>query len=752
MDTAQEPQRSSPHGEFARVAISVPVLRGFHYRVPSTLSPQPMVGDRVRVFFRGRSRIGTVIGFDSAPEVERVLDVQEVLGIESRIPGPIIELCRWVSEKFGASLGETLEAALPPPLRRGGKIRRIAHVSLDVEDRSEGGIRELVEKIEKRAPKQARALRILAQVGGSAEEREIRRLAHLDSNQPLRGLETKGLIRRIFVEGEPEEVAGDSAEQASPPPLTAEQELAVASVRLAMRRSRPQGFLLFGVTGSGKTEVYLRALQEAVQAGKQGIVLVPEIALTPQTVARFRSRFPRIAVLHSRLTERERVQAWGRIRSGEVDVVVGARSAIFAPVPKLGLLVMDEEHEPSFKQQSPPRYHARDVARKRAELEGAIVILGSATPSLESFVAAQQGELSLLRLPNRVGGGVLPETAILDLGSLPFQKVPSALSAPMKEQIHRTLQRGEQAILFLNRRGFARVNVCMACRESVQCQDCSVSLVLHRRAGRLLCHLCGHEQSVPTQCPNCEAPGMRALGFGTERVEEELRRNFPQARVARMDSDTTGTRGSHERILADFGKGELDLLIGTQMIAKGLDFPRVTLVGIIFADTSLSLPDYRGAERTFQLVAQVAGRAGRSDRGGRVLVQTFQPHHPAILAAVEHDYEKFVKGELQERQETLYPPFAQLLRILISHPEEERGKQTAQEVRERLESAGRVSWGILGPAACPIPRVRGRSRFQILVKTEKEDDFRDLVSYARSRVMTSAPVRVTLDVDPVSLL
>ncbi len=746
---------ATPSGpRFARVAVALPVDRALHYRVPDRLLGRVAAGTRVRVRVSGRPVFGTVIGVDEQAEVARVLDLDDVVEPSARVTGELIELCRFVADRYGASLGETLESALPPPLRRGRVLRSIGIVRLA------GGLQGKRERVaaevaalDPRHDKQARALRLLAEAGGECRELELLRRAKIGPS-PLASLEKRGLISRARVEetSDPSLLAARVA-RAVPPRLTSDQQAAVDAVTAAVKSREPRGFLLFGVTGSGKTEVYLRALEAAIGERRRGIVLVPEISLTPQTVARFRGRFERVAVLHSALAERDRLREWRRVEAGEVDVVVGARSAVFAPMPELGLVVVDEEHEPSFKQQNPPRYHAREVALERARRAGAVGLLGSATPSLESWAAAQEGRLTLLRLPERVGGGQLPRPIVLDLAQLPFTRHPRMLTDRLRAAIDDVLRRGEQAILFLNRRGFARIAFCPSCRGGMKCRTCDVALVLHRRAQRMICHLCAHEEPPTGRCPNCGQPGLRFLGFGTERVEQELREAFPGARIARMDSDTTAERGSHERILGAFERGEISLLVGTQMIAKGLDFPSVTLVGVVSADTSLSVPDWRASERTFQLVAQVAGRAGRSERGGLVIVQTLHPDHPSIQCAVRHDYEAFVASELPLRRQDGYPPFTEIVRVLVSHPDLDRTMKAAARAKEKLEPmAGEFGVELLGPAACPIERARGRWRWQLLLKCRGVRELTRVVAWARERVAQSGPVRVTLDVDPSSLL
>jgi primosomal protein N' (replication factor Y) len=748
------PSAQDGRPRFARVAVALPVERALHYRVPDRLLDVVAAGTRVRVRVSGRPLFGTVLGLDQKADVERVLELDDVVERSARVSEELLGLSTFVADRYGASLGETLESVLPPPLRKGRGLRKVAVARLAGELRGDAArVKAEVAALDGRHEKQARVLRLLAEAGGECRELDLLRRAKVGPS-PLATLEKRGFVSRASIEetSDPLLLAAPGA-RVAPPLLTSEQREAVDAVTLALRSGAHRGFLLFGVTGSGKTEVYLRALEQALARGRRGIVLVPEISLTPQTVARFRARFTRVAVLHSALAERDRLREWRRVEAGEVDVVIGARSAVFAPMPQLGLIVVDEEHEPSFKQQNPPRYHAREVALERARRAGAVALLGSATPSLESWVAAQEGRLSLLRLPNRVGGGELPRPIVLDLAHLPFTRHPRMLTDRLRAAVADVLRRREQAILFLNRRGFARVAFCPSCRGGVKCRTCDVALVLHRRAQRLICHLCGHEEPPSNRCPGCGAPGLRFLGFGTERVEEELRETFSGARVARMDSDTTAARGSHERILGAFEKGEIDLLVGTQMIAKGLDFPRVTLVGIVSADTSLSVPDWRASERTFQLVAQVAGRAGRSSRGGLVIVQTLQPDHPAIQCAVRHDYEAFVASELPLRREDGYPPATEIVRILVSHPELARAEAAAQRAKEKLAPmAGEMGVELLGPAPCPIERVRGRFRHQLLLKCRDVANLTRVVAWSRDRVAQSSPVRITLDVDPSSLL
>jgi primosomal protein N' (replication factor Y) len=591
------------------------------------------------------------------------------------------------------------------------------------------GARELAE-LEAAQPKQHRLLRTLMELGGAIELRDLCRQLNL-SDAPARTLAKNGLvvIERVEAVRDPLEFAKSG--RTRPERLSERQQTAVAALCAPLERGEHAAFLLEGVTGSGKTEVYLAAIERALALGKSSIVLVPEIALTPQTVGWFRSRFERVAVLHSRMTDLQRHDMWLQVARGGPIVVVGARSAIFAPVTSLGVVVVDEEHEPSFKQGSTPRYHARDVALERARLANAVCVLGSATPALESWAAARAGRLAHLRLPERATSNPLPPVEVLDLKSERLAPTPSRLfSVRLIEALRGVLARKEQAILFLNRRGFAPVLWCSGCKETVRCKRCDVTLVFHRRIQRLVCHLCCEELPAVQSCPTCTKPNLRYLSAGAERIEQELGDVFDGARVQRMDSDTMRRREDYERALEAFGRGEIDVLVGTQMIAKGLDFPRVTLVGIISADSALYLPDFRAAERTFQLIAQVAGRAGRGELAGKIVVQTHSPEHASIVRAARHDFEGFAKAECELRAELGYPPFGRLLRAFFEDPSEAKvidaARSFADALRARLAapelSALALKIALLGPAPAPISMARGKFRHHVLIKTPIEGD------------------------------
>ncbi len=531
---------------------------------------------------------------------------------------------------------------------------------------------------------------------------------------------------------------------------TQEQQRALDSIIGSMDARAHRVFLLHGVTGSGKTEVYLQSIAHALELGLSSIILVPEISLTPQTVARFKARFKdKIAVLHSRLLGSKRISEWQRISSGEARIIIGARSAIFAPVKDLGLVVVDEEHETSYKQEDAPRYNARDAAIKRAELSGSVVILGSATPSLESFYAAKNGKFTLIELPERIDSRLLPAVDIVDMREemTRAKRIP-IFSQKLKEWIEKDIAEKKQVILFLNRRGFSTYINCRKCGYVIKCKRCSVSLTYHFDKKKLICHHCNFTMDPPEICPECNASYIKYWGLGTEKVESEAHRLFPAARIARMDTDSAHKRGTHNKVLLKFKDGETDILIGTQMIAKGLDFPKVTLVGVISADTALNLPDYRSAEHTFNLLTQVAGRAGRGDLGGRVIIQSYTPQHYSIQASKNHDYNTFYDKEISLRKELYLPPFCHMVSLTVRGRKEERVFKASEELRVNLEKENKSKGiDILGPAPSPISKMKGMYRWNIFLRSEKAEDIVSILKNALSRSKSSGII-ITVDVDP----
>lgn len=708
---------------YARVAIDRPVRREFSYRVPPGLEPlQP--GCRVRAPFGSLSVLGVVVGLDPHPPEgvppSRLRALLARLDAQPLLTPGLLRLARHIADTTYCSWGNALAAMLPAALRRESERRSIPMVELARSPTAEE--RALLRR---RHDKQERALAYLEAAGGPMEMAQLLARAGL-SRSPLDSLRKRGLLRftrrREFLD--PFQDAPAVPDR--PPELTPEQGAAVAEIGAALEQGRHERFLLFGVTSSGKTEVYLRALQRCLELGRSAIILVPEIALTPQTVARFRARVGEVAVLHSGLSDAERHDQWSALAAGRRRVVVGARSALFAPAQRLGLIVVDEEHEGSFQQESAPRYHAREVALERARLEQAVCVLGSATPALESWQAAREGRLRRLDLPRRVAGGRLPEVTVVDMRrQKPQQGHWLVVSEPLRQALEQSLERAERAILFLNQRGFAPAWHCRACGGSVHCPRCDVALTYHRWRRCALCHYCLQEAAPPERCKACGAPVV-LVGVGTERAEEALQRMFPAARVARMDRDTMLRRESYERVLADFGAGRVDFLLGTQMVAKGLDFPEVTVVGVLNADSSLHHPDFRAAERCFDLVAQVSGRAGRGPRGGRVVVQTWRPEHPAIRAAVRHDYPAFAEQELEERRAFAYPPCARVVRVLVEAEDGPRADRLAAAAAAELRTAAAPSCQVLGPAAMPVERLRDRVRRQVLLKEAGRDALRSV--------------------------
>jgi len=629
--------------------------------------------------------------------------------------------------------------------------KRVPYLRLKL---SSSQAREMAAELRRKgASKQAALLYFLAQVAKPAPWPEAKRETSADS-AVLKTLVGKGLVALEQVEVKREPISRQATAPSLALKLTAAQEAALNSIRNALRgpKTKPNIFLLHGVTGSGKTEVYLQALAETIKLGKRGIILVPEISLTPQTIERFAARFPgRVAVLHSQLSPGEQFDEWWRIKRGEFDVVIGPRSALFAPQPELGLIVIDEEHEWTYKQQDKsPRYHARDVALKLAELTGAVVVLGSATPDVETFHRAQNGWYQLLQLPERVvpaQSSPLPEVEVVDLREELKAGNRSIFSRSLTQAINKAVASGEQVILFLNRRGGATFVQCRHCGFVLRCRRCEVTLTHHPTENALVCHQCNHQAPVPQVCPQCSGRQIKFLGLGTQRLEQEAGSLLPQARLLRWDSDVTKRPKSHQQILNKFRAHEADILIGTQMVAKGLDLPQVTLVGVVSADTSLNLPDFRAGERTFQLLSQVAGRAGRGPLGGEVIIQTFSPEHYVIQAAAKHDYTSFYHKEIDYRRQLRLPPFSQLALLIYSHTNDAICQREAERMRRQLaaerDAKGIADLSIIGPAPAFIHRRRGRFRWQLILRGSELSKFLAPIPF---------PQGWTIDIDPVSLL
>jgi primosomal protein N' (replication factor Y) len=749
------PRPEGAGGALYEVAIALPVADLFTYRDPRPGARAPL-GTQVIVPFGRRTVTGFVVGYAASAPVE-VREIAEVVGDGPALDEQVLELCRWAASYYLAPLGEVLSAALPRGERASSSRRvhlteagrrateadgasRLATMALDDGDRA------MLARLKK-----AKTLSMTGLVRTSPSE--AARVSFLVERGFVEVADAiRGTKRRRKTAGEdnsiPQAFDGETL-----PKLNESQAAAFTALLQALGGGYGT-FVLQGITGSGKTEVYLRLIAEARKRGLGALVLVPEIALTPQLAARFRARFgDDVAVLHSALPAGERIAAWRRLRRGEVGIAVGARSAVFAPVRELAVIVVDEEHDGSFKQEEGFRYHARDLAVMRASQGNALAVLGSATPCLETYRNVVLGRFTRLLLPTRANPSAahrpLPPVEVIDLRRHPPGR-DGILSPPLALAVEQSLSAGEQTILFLNRRGFSTFVHCRACGHVMRCPSCAVSLTLHRARGHLLCHYCGRAERIREICPQCKNPSLEGMGSGTERVETLVRQRFPQARVARLDRDTADG-GRLEALLAKVHRGEIDILIGTQMVTKGHDFGGVTLVGILQPDQGIHLPDFRAAERTFQIMEQVAGRAGRAERAGRIVVQTYCPEHPAIQFLQQHDYEGFVQDELSHREAAGYPPFSRMVAVRLDSADEKAVREVAGAVASRARAVADSAVRVLGPSEAPIARLRGRSRFQVWLSGT---DRAKLLTVAR--VMQRAPlprnVRLEVDVDPQSVL
>lgn len=778
-----------------RVVVDVALDREFDYSVPVSLAPDIRVGMRVVVPLGRRITEGYVVEVIESSPVPNLKPVKSLVRHGPDLSPALVALARWMADYYCAPFDRAVRTLLPGAIRKkGAKHREVlvvrivddrggppasaaeAHEKADALDTAREAARPPVERT--LSAKQQAVLDVVRGGDGMRLSELTGRLGI--SAAPVRTLEKKGLVSIDREASRRDPFAGREVLPTMPLELMEEQREALKAVKRLLdgrtpdvggRTSKKQdsdlrsptsdlrraqhALLLYGVTGSGKTEVYLQAISHVLEQGKGAVVLVPEIALTPQTVGRFRARFgEKIAVLHSHLSEGERHDEWHRIQKGEARIVVGARSAVFAPVEPLGLIVVDEEHEPSYKQEEMPRYHARDIAVMRGHLEGIPVVLGSATPSLESWMNVRRGKYQLATLPHRADHRSFPRVRVVDmrLKRPEDKKKYHVLSHDLMEAMRDRIDKGEQTILFLNRRGFSSSLICKKCGHVAECSSCSVSLTYHRHDEHLHCHICGARRAVPGKCPGCGDPEFKYSGVGTQRVEHVVKACFPKARVQRMDTDVTRRKDSYDRILGDFRVGKIDILIGTQMIAKGLHFPNVTLVGVVYADLSLHIPDFRAGERTFQLLAQVAGRAGRGDVAGEVIVQTYTPFQPAVQAARRVDFEGFSDQELEFRKELSYPPFSHLVCIGLSGSHEERTAFSAQTLAHRLKSLlpDTVVFGDAAPA--PLAKAKKRYRYQIMLRSGSVKAMTGPIREALAGMDFPGDVRVSVDVDAVSLL
>jgi primosomal protein N' (replication factor Y) len=800
----------------AEVGVPLPVDKTFHYTIPHSLQPLCAVGKRVLVPFGKRIVTGYVLSIGGMSRSVNNKNIKEILDVLDETPlfdEDMLEFLKWTANHYMAPLGQVIRTALPPGLTAGtsGRVHltqtgldlressntdRIPHADvLDAIDPQKGAsvttiinklprrsvLRQLerqglisIEKSltypranvkrqvivhvihvplpreEARTPKQKTLLTFLEQQQ-SVTLAEIKRKS-LYSPTLITRLQERNLITltrdEILRNATPYTV--ERKEPTVTP--TTEQHEAIERLLTALRSDRFHAFLLHGVAGSGKTEIYLRTAQEALRMGKSTLILVPEISLTPQLVGRFRRRLSTdIAVLHSGMPMGERYDQWRKIMRGDIHVIIGARSAVFAPCRKLGLIVVDEEHDVSFKQDEGVHYHARDLSVLKAMRNNAVVILGSATPSLESWHNCQRGKFEHLTLSTRPTGGSFPEIAVVDLKKERHRVITGTLRRAIRE----TLDRGEQSLIFLNRRGFSHSVVCTDCGAPLRCRRCSVTLTYHATQQSLLCHYCGYRVPARQLCPNCGGARFQLLGFGTERIEQEIQQIFPSARVGRMDSDVMSSRGAHAKVLQALDRGELDILIGTQMIVKGHDYPRITLMGIISADVTLNLPDLRASERAFQLLSQAAGRVGRADRPGKVVIQTFVPDHYVIQRVQNHDYEGFVHQEMNYRRELAYPPLTHMVNLRVAARHGDTAEMSARRLAaaaERIRRDTPFSVEILGPSPAPISQIKGRYRWQLVLKAEQITALQRFVRFLWQEERLPRNVKIAVDVDPVTLM
>lgn len=739
-------------GELINVAIPLPVAGPFTYRLPDAPAGRSLIGSRVFVPFRNKIRAGFVV--PGTPDRDPAIEIREIVHVPDEPPylnAILWEFIRWVADYYLLPVGLVLKTALPPGSDR--QSRPWALLTAEGRRASARDTRTTFPAKLRRSS--AMLLRELTDAVGAERVNEALAAGWIRVEERIARPRASLWKQRLPELLEPAGIASTVMEE--PPTLTADQDVAFRSIGPAIDNGGFKPFLLFGVTGSGKTEVYLRAIHRTLSRGKRALVLVPEIALTPQLARRFLRRFGGgVALFHSGLTPAQRLDEWRRIHAGRVNVVIAARSGIFVPLSDLGLIVVDEEHDPSYKQEDRCPYNARDMALARGKLEGACVILGSATPSFESFVNASRGRITRLDLPQRHHGGGLPSVEIVDLKAVkPAEKKGAFLTSTLVDAIRDALRRRDQVVLFLNRRGFDTFSQCRSCGYVFRCPNCDVSLTHHKRARDLRCHLCGFSRAAPPLCPQCKGVNMFFGGAGTQKVEDQVAALFPEARVERLDRDSTHRREDLEAILERFRHHEIDILAGTQMIVKGHDFPGIALVGVLCGDLSLHFPDFRAAERTFQMITQVAGRTGRETDSGRVILQTFDPDHYAIRHAAAHAYEAFFENESELRKELMYPPYGHLILVRVEGNSEKRVEDKAVAIGRaaRLIKGDSREVAILGPAPAPRRKLVGRYRWQVLFKAAERARVREMVLDLSSEGHFKAHgLKIVVDVDPVDMM
>ncbi|MDA7515308.1 primosomal protein N' [Akkermansiaceae bacterium] len=733
----------------ASVLIDGPSELVFDYAIPDHLKILP--GCRVRIPLRNRDATGTVLRVQEAPQSE--FDLRYLTGLvdpEPLITPALLKLAEWITSYYGTPLEQVVRSIIPASIRgdkTSAKIRKAAILAKKPTEIE-------LAKLAKRAKRQHQIITLLSIADKPIP---ITELGGASTSSSIKTLTEKGWVKVINLEVRRDPDANETFLPSDPLTLNEEQDEAYQTISKSLHSETPKPILLHGITGSGKTEVYLQATRTALKLGKNVIILVPEISLAPQTVERFKARFhdltDQIAILHSNLSQGERFDEWHRIRAGKARIVIGARSAIFAPVKDPGLIIVDEEHEPAYKQENPPKYHARDLAVVRCNLEKCTVVLGSATPSLETFQNTQLKKYQIVKMTERADGASLPLTRVVDMRieAKKHKGRDAIISDVLRTSVEKRIEANEQVIIFLNRRGFARSLQCPPCGHVIECNHCSIPLTYHRGDERLVCHVCGFQSIVPRLCPNCQDPAIRFQGYGTEKAETILRKVFPSAKIARLDTDTTRRKNTLRDTLRAFRAKKINILLGTQMIAKGLDFPNVTLVGVLNADLSLYAPDFRAGERTFQLLTQVAGRAGRGKMAGEVIIQTSTPHSPSIQFARHHDFDGFVAQELNVRQQFQYPPFTHLALLLARSSHERRAEFTLQTLHRKL-AEDLPNQVILGdPIPSPLTKSHSQFRFQLLMRGPNAR----ILSHHLNKILRATPtpedVIVTADLDAYDL-
>ena len=748
------PALPAKQGPIATVALIAPVDKHYSYYIPDDLAEQVVPGVRlhVRIGPKGRKTTAFCLAVHHGQWTTKLRPVDAVLDDQPLFSPELLALGQWIGRYYCCSAGLALDALVPAAIKDDvGLVKRRYAQLPDTPPEPVG---------RPPSPKQQRVVEILQAARQPIALDAIRQQAGC-TDAPIRSAAARGLIELIERHEHAQTPLPGQDEPIVEPDfkLTLDQQRAIDRVVECVENAHFRAILLHGVTGSGKTEVYVHAIRAAIAAGKQAIMLVPEIALTTQTVTRLTRRFHNVALLHSGLTDRQRASTWRQIAAGKVDVVIGTRSALFAPCKALGLIVVDEEQESSFKNLQSPRYNTRDVALKRAQLESVPVVMGSATPSMETWLNTQRADhYECIKLPSRVRNLPLPTVTMVDLRAESHARPGiHLLSRELEAAIGETLTASQQIILLLNRRGYANYLFCPSCKNVISCPQCKVNMTFHKTSGQAHCHQCSARFIVPEHCPHCRQPHkLVRFGMGTQRVEEELARKFPPARVARVDSDTMTKYEHYQQIIGDFEAGKLDIIIGTQMIAKGLDFPFVSLVGVVNADTALAIPDFRSGERTFQLVTQVAGRAGRADTPGRVVVQTFSHDQPALQMAITHDFERFAQQELQQRQALMLPPYGRMTRITLADARRSRCREQtdlmAQQIRQTIETLGSPVQ-CTGPQPAPIERLRNRYRFDVLLMAPSAKTMQHLLAVLRDeRALSPRTKSIVIDVDPVAVL